>query len=53
MNGYSSRATEQCQEEVFGDAYPVELISGGKLVGLLQQLGAAKAGKLVPEWCDA
>jgi hypothetical protein len=42
--------TEQCQEEVFADAYPVELIPGTKLVAMLEQLGAARGGRLAEDW---
>lgn len=49
----TSAFTEQCQEEVFADAYPVELIPGAKLVGILQQLGGVQAGKLSPDWVAA
>jgi len=49
----TSAFTRQCQEEVFADAYPVELIAGGKLVSMLQQLGAVQSGRLVSEWCAA
>jgi hypothetical protein len=49
----TSAFTRQCQEEVFADEYPVELISGGKLVGMLQQLGAVRAGDFVRDWVAA
>ena len=35
----TSYFTKQCQEEVFADRYPAELISGGQLVGMMAQLG--------------
>lgn len=35
----TSYYTKACQEEVFGDQYPVELISGGQLVGMAAQIG--------------
>ncbi len=31
--------TRACQEEVYADEYPVELISGGQLVGMAAQIG--------------
>lgn len=35
----TSYYTKQCQEEVFADRYPVELIAGGQLVGMFAQAG--------------
>lgn len=40
----TSHYTTQCQEEVYADAYPVELISGGRLVGIVSQLGMLVPG---------
>jgi hypothetical protein len=46
----TSAFTTQCQEEVFEDGYPVDLIAGGRLVGILQQLDAVRGGRLAEEW---
>lgn len=35
----TSYYTPQCQQEVFADRYPVELIAGGQLVGMFAQVG--------------
>jgi hypothetical protein len=40
----------QAQEEVYADKYPVELISGDRVVGMLQHLGAITGGRLSPRW---
>lgn len=37
----TSYFTQQCQEEVYADKYPAELISGGQLVGMMAQVGMA------------
>jgi hypothetical protein len=49
----TSSFTRQCQEEVFADAYPVELIPGGRLVGVLAHLGAVDGDHLAPAWLVA
>jgi hypothetical protein len=46
----SSYFTTQAQEEVFEDRYPVELIYGRRLVGLLSSVGAIRDGRLDPSW---
>lgn len=46
----TSYFTEQAQEEVLSDQYPVELISGDRLVGMLQGLGAVSNGVLSRSW---
>lgn len=46
----TSAFTRQCQEEVFADAYPVELIFGGRLVTMLRDVGAIDTGGLVASW---
>lgn len=46
----TSAFTTQCQEEVFADEYPVELMPGGRLVGMLKQLGAVRGDELSVEW---
>jgi hypothetical protein len=49
----TSAFTRQCQDEVFADQYPVELIPGLQLVGILQQLGAVQGRGLQPSWLEA
>ena len=46
----NSYFTRQAQEEVFEDRYPVELIHGGRLAGLLGKVGAIRGGALDPGW---
>jgi hypothetical protein len=46
----SSYFTTQPQEEVFEDRYPVELIYGRRLLGLLTSAGAIREGALDPSW---
>jgi hypothetical protein len=46
----TSAFTAQCQEEVLEDGYPVDLIAGGRLVGILQQLNAVRGGCIAEEW---
>jgi hypothetical protein len=46
----NSYFTPQAQEEVFADRYPVELIYGGRLISLLQNVGAVRGGELDPTW---
>lgn len=46
----TSYFTRQAQEEVLEDRYPVELISGDRLVGMLQHLGATAGSGLKPAW---
>jgi hypothetical protein len=46
----TSYFTPQAQEEMLADRYPVELISGGRLAGMLAHLGALDAGGLWREW---
>jgi hypothetical protein len=42
--------SRQCQEEVFADQYPVDLIPGARLVGMLQHLGAVRGREILPAW---
>lgn len=49
----NSYFTPQAQEEVFEDRYPVELIPGGRLAGLLTKVGAVESGRLDPRWLQS
>ncbi len=49
----NSYFTPQAQEEVAHDRYPVELIYGRRLLGLLTQVGAIRRGQLDPSWLRA
>lgn len=42
--------TQQAQREIFEDHYPVELIHGGRLLGLLTRVGAIKGGGIDADW---
>ncbi|MEM7157036.1 MAG: restriction endonuclease [Myxococcota bacterium] len=46
----NSYFTRQAQAEVLEDRYPVELIHGGRLAGMLAKVGAVKGGKLDDSW---
>lgn len=46
----TSYFTEQAQEEVYGDKYPVHLISGLDLVLMLRELGHASAKSINESW---
>lgn len=46
----NSYFTRQAQEEVLADRYPVELIHGGRLAGMLAKVGAVRSGRLDPAW---
>ncbi len=37
---------------MYADRYPVELIPGGRLAGMLMQVGATREGELRREWLD-
>jgi hypothetical protein len=42
--------TRQAQEEVYADRYPVDLLDGGRLTGILAHCGAVRNGILDPSW---
>jgi hypothetical protein len=48
----SSYFTPQAQSEVFEDRYPVELIYGRRLIGLLSNVGAIRDGRVDSRWLD-
>jgi hypothetical protein len=45
--------TEQAQEEVIQDQYPVRLFSGLDIVDLLRRANRAQGPEIDPEWVDA
>ena len=46
----TSYFTLQAQSEVLEDGYPVDLISGSRLISLLTEVGAIQKGRLVSHW---
>ena len=49
----TSYFTEQAQEEVYADRYPVRLLSGGDLVEMMKELRVAAKGRISPVWLRA
>ncbi len=48
----TSYFTQQAQQEVYADRYPVELIPGARLAGLLAEVGAVRKGVLQSSWLE-
>ncbi len=49
----NSTFTQQAQEEVLEDRYPVDLLHGQRLTALLAHCGATRNGELDPAWVRA